>query len=100
MQALYGNVIIMAETAISNVLRKYGFDFELKEEQRTVIIDILEKNDVFALLPTGFGKSMTYTLVPLVADEVGTCTCLHCYCIVAQSILLYKFIEIRHCITD
>lgn len=76
MQALYGNVIIMAETAISNVLRKYGFDFELKEEQRTVVFDILEKKDVFALLPTGFGKSMTYTLVPLVADEVGTCTCL------------------------
>ena len=72
MQALYGNVIIMAETAISNVLRKYGFDFEQKE-QRTVVFDILEKKDVFALLPTGFGKSMTYTLV---ADEVGTCSCL------------------------
>ena len=91
----------MAETAISNVLRKYGFDFELKEEQRTVVFDILEKKDVFALLPTGFGKSMTYTLV---ADEVGTCTCLQVegYFVIVKlrNKFLYKFIEIRHCITD
>ena len=37
----------MAETTISHVLRKYGFNFELKEEQRTVVIEILDKKDVF-----------------------------------------------------
>ena len=58
-------------TAISHVLRKYGFNFELKE-QKIVFIDILEKKDVFALLPSGFGKSKTYSLMPSVAHEVDT----------------------------
>lgn len=57
---------------LANVLTKFKFDIKLKEEQQSVLFSILEKKDVFALLPTGFGKSMTYIL-PLLADEVSVC---------------------------
>lgn len=58
---------------LANVLTKFKFDIKLKEEQQSVLFSILEKKDVFALLPTGFGKSMTYILMPLLADEVSVC---------------------------
>lgn len=64
----------MEEKALSSVLEKFKFDIKLKEEQQNIIFSILRKMDVFALLPTGFGKSMTYILVPLLADEVSRST--------------------------
>ncbi len=38
----------------------------LKEEQRTALKAFLDRKDVFALLPTGFGKSLIYQLAPQV----------------------------------
>jgi superfamily II DNA helicase RecQ len=29
-----------------------------------------KKKDIFGLLPTGFGKSMTFILFPLILDQV------------------------------
>ena len=57
----------------ARVLAKHGIDFQLKEEQKRIIdVVIKEKKDLFCLLPTGFGKSLVYTLVPLILDEVST----------------------------
>ena len=50
---------------------RYGWDFVLKREQTEVIQMVLEKQNVIAILPTGFGKSMMYLLPPLLLDEVG-----------------------------
>lgn len=33
---------------------------KLKKEQEQAVIALLEKKDVFAVLPTGFGKSLIY----------------------------------------
>ena len=34
----------------------------LKEEQRPSVLGLLEQNDVVAVLPTGFGKSLIFWL--------------------------------------
>ena len=44
----------------------------LKEQQRECIRRIVfEKTDVFAVLPTGFGKSAIYQLIPKVLSHMG-----------------------------
>ena len=53
---------------LNYVLEKYGFqDLRLREEQYEVLKSIvLGKSDVLAVLPTGYGKSLIYQLLPLV----------------------------------
>lgn len=51
----------------------FKFKIKLKLGQQSVLFGILKKKDAFALLPTGFGKSLTYILMPLLADEVNVC---------------------------
>ena len=46
------------ESVLSNLERK----FTLKKEQRLALKDLIAKKDVFALLSTGFGKSLIYQL--------------------------------------
>ena len=42
----------------------------LKDEQKTVLTKFILGNDVFAMLPTGFGKSMCYACLPRVFDSL------------------------------
>lgn len=49
---------------------KWGFS-ELKEKQMQIIEAIVEgKRDVVGLLPTGYGKSMTFLIPPLITKKV------------------------------
>ena len=41
----------------------------LKEEQETAVKELLSGNDVLAILPTGFGKSMIYTIFAALARQ-------------------------------
>jgi superfamily II DNA helicase RecQ len=50
---------------------KFGFNFHLKDEQVEVIRGILNGTDMFAVLPTGFGKSLTFMLPPILLDQVS-----------------------------
>ena len=43
---------------------------ELKEEQEKIVKHVMNGKDTFVNLPTGFGKSLTYVLPPLLLDEV------------------------------
>ena len=36
---------------------------KLKEEQRSVIINFVSGNDVFAVMPTGYGKTVCYVII-------------------------------------
>ena len=41
----------------------------LKEKQSSALTSFCEGNDVFITLPTGYGKSMIFDLLPLVFDK-------------------------------
>ena len=41
----------------------------LKAEQQSIISSFVRGNDVFGVLPTGFGKSLCYTCLPMVFDD-------------------------------
>ena len=51
-------------------LKKYWNIDELKDKQYDAINELLSGNDVIALLPTGYGKSMCYLIPPLVTKKI------------------------------
>ena len=51
------------EEAASSAARRLGYE-QLKDEQLKVVVAFLGGNDVFAVLPTGFGKSLCYAVLP------------------------------------
>jgi ATP-dependent DNA helicase RecQ len=52
---------------VLNSLRNIGLDFDLKEEQREAIQQLHDKKDLMAVLPTGYGKSLIFQLLILMA---------------------------------
>lgn len=57
--------------ALTAVLRRLeGIPRELKDEQREALFAALSKEDVFAILPTGYGKSLIYQILPSLSAEV------------------------------
>ena len=46
------------------------FNIQLKDQQVEAIVKFCEGQDVFVSLPTGFGKSMIYALLPLLFDKM------------------------------
>ena len=57
------------DTATEAVITSLGYS-HLKEEQRVVIRSFLLGSDVFAILPTGFGKSLCYACLPNIFDKL------------------------------
>ena len=54
---------------IAEVARTHGYE-SLKEEQLLAIEEFVSGRDVFVSLPTGFGKSLIYGLLPPVIDRI------------------------------
>ena len=50
-------------------LRSPALILEHKEEQLSSVKAVYEGNDVFVWLPTGFGKSLCYQILPFVFDH-------------------------------
>ena len=59
---------------------------ELKDKQRQAILTFVRGQDTFVSLPTGYGKSLIYALLPPVFDKVKGVTCWLDSC---QSIQVY-----------
>ena len=55
-------------TSLSSIEAKYGFHF--KEKQLSAIKSIVEGNDTFVVLPTGYGKSKIYMHLPEIFEFV------------------------------
>ena len=58
----------MTELVIDRVFSRFGFNFTLKPEKRDITKFIVDGWDVMGVLPTGFGKSIAFVMIPLVLD--------------------------------
>ena len=47
---------------------KIKLNFVLKPEQKLAIQEVCLRNDVLVVLPTGFGKSVIYSMIPICFD--------------------------------
>ena len=56
-------------SACESVAASLGYP-HLKEEQRSVIINFVTGNDVFAVMPTGYGKTLCYACLPSLFDQL------------------------------
>ncbi|KAK3107735.1 hypothetical protein FSP39_021162 [Pinctada imbricata] len=54
----------------------YGFNFNLKQGQLRLIEAILNNSDAVGVFPTGYGKSLCYTLPPVMRKHAGTDRCI------------------------
>ena len=64
--AVTDSVIASASTT---VVRLLGYT-AMKPKQLRVVAGILGRRDVFAVLPTGFGKTLCFACLPLVFDQL------------------------------
>ena len=63
--------------AIKRARLSLASKFPLKDEQRRCLEQVLNRRSVVAVLPTGFGKSLIYQLLPSAFDELssdGSCS--------------------------
>ena len=58
------------KTAYKRVQKKYDFAYDLKDEQVQILVHLVNKHNVLGVLPTGFGKSDIFVLLPLLLDEL------------------------------
>ena len=56
-------------TAIVHVAAAEAGFQDLKPEQMQAILEFINGHDIFVLLPTGYGKSLIYGLLPLSLSE-------------------------------
>ncbi len=59
-------------SAYSAIKTRFNFNFDLKDKQISCLSSIVAKKNVFSVLPTGFGKSASFLLPPLILDEVSS----------------------------
>lgn len=57
------------QAAAESAARYLGYQ-GLRELQMEVIIAVVTGNDVFGVMPTGYGKSLIYGCLPLVYDSL------------------------------
>ena len=60
--------VLAVEKAIEEASKQIGI--RLKEKQFEAIKQFCWGNDVFVSLPTGYGKSLIYGVIPLVFDKM------------------------------
>ncbi|XP_056009722.1 bifunctional 3'-5' exonuclease/ATP-dependent helicase WRN-like [Ostrea edulis] len=62
--------------AVKVCLQRRNLNFQLKTLQLSILKDIVVYNkDVLAVLPTGYGKTIVYSLIPTLVDEFKDVSC-------------------------
>jgi ATP-dependent DNA helicase RecQ len=59
-----------AINVMEHVRERFGYTYKLKPEQLEVISYLLKGESVLSVLPTGYGKSDRFIILPLVREEV------------------------------
>ena len=54
----------------SRLCARLALPHAVKKEQIKAISAIVQKRNLFCVLPTGFGKSLIYIVPPLILDQV------------------------------
>ena len=67
--AMASSTDLSIEQAVESVCAELGYT-TLKDKQKQVIVDFVSGRDVFAALPTGYGKSLCYGCLPGVFDQI------------------------------
>ena len=62
--------LLVFEQALSASLSELGFESLKKEQRQAVESIVMDGRDVLAVLPTGFGKSLIYQVLPGVFDFI------------------------------
>ena len=57
------------DVAISESAKQLGFE-KLKEKQLEAVCSFVQGHDTFVSLPTGYGKSAIYAILPYVFDKL------------------------------
>ena len=57
------------EEAVKESMRLLGIEY-LKEKQQEAVMSFLDGKDTFVSLPTGYGKSLIYALLPFAFDRI------------------------------
>ena len=60
------------QDACSKLSINFGFRFDLKPEQKDAVNCLLEGRDVFAVMPTGVGKSFIFQLFSMAIEQKKT----------------------------
>ena len=56
------------EAVVEEVCSSFGYT--LKHEQKKVILNFVNGNDVFGILPTSYGKSLCFACLPSIFDKL------------------------------
>ena len=48
----------------------HNITYTLRNEQASILDKLAARENVFAVLPTGFGKSAIYSILPLILQQV------------------------------
>ena len=71
-----------ARSLYSKLRNHYKLVNDLKVKQVRVLDLLMARKNVFTVLPTGFGKSLIFTVYPLMMDEAGVVV--QCYFILVK----------------
>ena len=58
--------------SLGEIIDILSLPFPLKDQQKNVIEALVKGKNVFALLPTGYGKSVCYGIFGAIMDKVST----------------------------
>ena len=58
------------EAALSNSMQNFRHISSLKREKKLCLETVAQKRDVFGILPTGFGKSLIFQLLPRLPKDL------------------------------